>query len=61
MSRWWGVVEDGGAGSLQRQHLWERIPGRGAASAMAPEPAGEAMPVVTGGSTEGEEAGWMEH
>ena len=52
---WWGRV------SVEITPVDSRIPGRGAASAAASGPGREAMPVVTGGSTDGEEGGWMEH
>ena len=52
---WWGRV------SAEITPVDSRIPGRGAASAAASGPGREAMSVVAGGSTEGEEGGWMEH
>ena len=52
---WWGRV------SAEITPMDSRIPGKGAASAAASGPGREAMSVVAGGSTEGEEGGWMEH
>ena len=52
---WWGRV------SAEITPMDSRIPGKRAASAAASGPGREAMSVVAGGSTEGEEGGWMEH